>query len=173
MGDGEIESPDQRLAANLRSLREMKGWSQAELADEMRAQGVPWHQQTVTRIEAAEQQVRWRELVTLAGVLGTSLDRFAWTSHEAMGTEFVAGAGKRLRRIARTTADAVVVLLAALEAAEQALDRTADSPYPRVQEARREVTRDMGLYGVEGAVADARRRYAEERKADRERAGNG
>src|SRR5580698_1332266 len=166
------ESPNERFAWNLRLLREQADMSQAALAAAMRERGKPWHQSTVARVESGKQPAGFEEAAVLAEILGASLDRFTWTSQEAMATAFVVEAGKRLRQKARTTADVIVILLAAVEAAEQALEMSADSPYPRVQEARAAVARDIGLYGVEGAVAEARQRYAEERKADKERAGN-
>ena len=77
------ETADQSFAANLRALREKAGMSQKDLATAMSKRGVPWHQQTVGRIEAGQQQVRFAEAVEAAAVLKTSLDRLTWTSQEA------------------------------------------------------------------------------------------
>lgn len=164
MQEHEIESADQQLGANLRSLRELKGWSQAKLADAMTARGIPWHQQTVGRVESGQQQVRFAELKALAAEFGTTLDRFAWTSREAHAAAFVHEAGKQVRVSAVAVADAVAGLLASLAAAEQALASTAPAAAcPRVQEAHKDLAGQMDLYSVAGAVEEGRRRY-EERK---------
>jgi transcriptional regulator with XRE-family HTH domain len=157
----EVEPPDHRLASNLRALRERKGWSQSALADAMAERGIPWHQQTVTRIEAGQQQVRFGELMALAAVLETSLDRFTWTSPEAGATEYVYSAGTRVRREAEKVSDSVFRLLLALGGAERALAATEDSEYPRVQEARTDTDERVKMYGLDEAIDEGIRRYEE------------
>ena len=161
MQQREVEPADQRLAANLRTLRERKGWSQSALAQAMTERGIPWHQQTVTRIEAGQQQVRFGELMALAAVLETSLDRFTWTSPEAGATEYVYSAGTRVVRLAETVSDSVFHLLLALAAAERTLEMTKDSEYPRVQEARRDTADRVEMYDLDAAVDEGIRRYEE------------
>lgn len=161
MRDRELESPDQRFAANLRTLREGKGLSQSALAQAMTERGIPWHQQTVTRLEAGEQQVRFRELVALAAVLETSLDRFTWTQPEASATEYVYSAGTRVVRLAETVSESVFRLLLALDGAERTVEMTKDSKYPRVHEARRDTADRIKTYGLDEAIGEGVRRYEE------------
>ena len=75
--------------------------SQAALAIEMTARGIPWHQQTVGRIEGGQQPLRFAEAVALAGVLKTSLDRLTWSTPEANATERVYAAGAAVGRPTR------------------------------------------------------------------------
>ena len=57
------------FAANVRRLREKKGWSQTELYDE-----ADLHRTELGRIEGAESESRLLTLVILAHALGVSLD---------------------------------------------------------------------------------------------------
>ena len=112
--------------------------SQSALAAAMTERGYPWHQQTVGRVEAGRQSVRFAEIEQLARILQTSLDRFTWTQPEAGATEYIYSAGTRVVRCAEDVAHAVHLLLHALASAERTLTMTADTPYPRAQEARRD-----------------------------------
>lgn len=159
------QSANERLAWNLRVLREQAGMSQAALAAAMRERGKPWHQSTVARVESGKQPAGFEEAADLAAILGTRIDRFTWASREALAADFVTGIAQRAREQARAVADAVADLLAAVAAAERALKVHADSPYPSVREARGELAGQMGIYGVDGAVAEGRRRYEERREA--------
>jgi transcriptional regulator with XRE-family HTH domain len=161
-GDAESGSADERLAWNLRMLREQAGISQKAVAEAMTEKGHPWHQSTVYRVESGKQAVSFGEATDLAAILGTAIDRFTWTSHEAISTEYVTSRARKVRQSARSAADAIVVLLAALTVAEQALAQTADSSYPRVQEARRQLAAQIELNDVDGAVAEGKRRFREE-----------
>ena len=87
----------ERLAWNLKVLRERAGMSQAALAEAMTGRGHPWHQSTVYRVESGRQTVKFEEVAALAEILHTSMDRFTWTSPEASATEFTYAAGTRVR----------------------------------------------------------------------------
>jgi transcriptional regulator with XRE-family HTH domain len=167
MQDDRRGSPDERLGANLRALREEKGMSQSALAAEMTERGHPWHQQTVTRVEAGRQSVRFGELEQLAEILRTSVDRFRWTQPEASATEYVYSAGTRVVRSADDVANAVCRLLGDLAAAERTLAMTEETPYPRAQEARRDTAERVKAHGLDDAVDEGIRRY-EERFAEKE-----
>lgn len=52
------------------SIRRDRGWTQNRLARAMSAIGEPWHQATVSRVEAAERPVSIAEGILLAEVLG-------------------------------------------------------------------------------------------------------
>jgi transcriptional regulator with XRE-family HTH domain len=162
MGGESRQSDDDLLAANLKLLRERAAMSQAALAAAMTERGHPWHQSTVTRIERGTQQLKGGELVALGAILGVSIDRFTWTSPEAFGTDLIQQTARKVRQSARSLADAVAHHLGVLAAARHTLEHTEESPWPRVQEARGALARDIGLYDVDGAVAEGKRRFKEE-----------
>lgn len=59
----------QALARSIRATRELRGMSQTDLAKAMKAQGFPFHQPTVQRIENGSREVRVPELFALASAL--------------------------------------------------------------------------------------------------------
>lgn len=166
------ETADEKISANLRALREQRGISQSELARQMSERGHPWHQSTVARVQQGTQQLRAAELMDLAEILHTSVDRFTWTQPEAGETEMTYAAGTRVVRAARDVTDAVTHLLAALDAARRAAGAAERSKYPRVQEARRDTISRLEANGLDDAVDEGIRRY-EERFGDGEDAGGG
>jgi transcriptional regulator with XRE-family HTH domain len=155
------ESFDETFGMNLRILRERKGLSQSALAAEMTERGIPWHQQTIGRVEAGRQSVRFSEAKELAAILDTSTDRFTWESAEANATEFVYMAGGRLRQSYEAVAEAVCRLLADHDAADRVLAQREDSPYERVQEAIADVRARMEEYSADEAIEEGVRRYEE------------
>jgi transcriptional regulator with XRE-family HTH domain len=160
-------APDERISANVRALREQGGISQAELARRMVERGHPWHQSTVTRVEQGTQQLRAAELVDLAAIFKTSLDRFTWTQPEASAVGYIYSAGTRVVRSADDVAKAVHRLLADIAAAERTLAMTEDTPYPRAQEARRDTAIRVETYTLDAAVDEGIRSY-EERSGEKE-----
>lgn len=72
------ESTESRFGARIRVEREVKKWSQAELAQRVSALGVPMHPTTITKIESRDQDrprsIRLDEAYALAQVFGTSID---------------------------------------------------------------------------------------------------
>ncbi len=71
--DGQRVSAEKRIGANLRTLRERAGMSQAAVAAAMTERGHSWHQSTVARVETAAQSLRLREAVDLAAILQVPL----------------------------------------------------------------------------------------------------
>lgn len=63
-----------RFAENLLRMRERRGMTQTELANELRAEGLPFHQQTIQRIENGERPVRLNEAYRIAAALGAQLE---------------------------------------------------------------------------------------------------
>ena len=159
MQDGHVQAANEHLAANLRTLRKRKGWSQADLAAKLAVHGVQWHQQTIGRIEAGQQSVKWGEAVALAAVLETSLDRLTWPTAEANATEHVYAAGYQVRQQYEQVAVAVLQMLAATSAAQKALAQTEGSEYERVQEARRDTAARLEEYGINEAIDEGFRRW--------------
>lgn len=64
-----------RFAANLRARRELRGWSQRQLAEALVDLGHPtFRQQTVAEIESGYRQVKLDEALALSRALGISVD---------------------------------------------------------------------------------------------------
>ena len=168
MREDRQEPADQRFGANLRTLRERKGLSQSALAAAMTERGHLWHQQTVGRVEASRQSVRFAETEALASILRTSLDRFTWGSAEANATEFVYSAGARLAQRYGLAVDAVTRLIAELVIAERVAGTHKDSEYGRVRVAADDVTARVEECSLDRAIDEGIRRY-EEHVAEQER----
>lgn len=162
------ETADVKFGANLRTLRERNGISQAELAQAMTERGWPWYQSTVARVESGRQSVRFPEAFALAELMKTSLDRFTWGSAEANETEFVYAARARLVRAHETAVDAIVHLLAEVVIADRMAERHKGSEYKRVQDAVDDLNAALETCGLEQAIEDGIRRY-EDRVAEQAR----
>ena len=64
-----------RFAANMRARRELRGWSQRQLAETLVDLGHPtFRQQTVAEIESGYRQVKLDEALALSRALGISVD---------------------------------------------------------------------------------------------------
>jgi transcriptional regulator with XRE-family HTH domain len=67
-------TPSQAVARHVRGLRKRRGLTAAQLADQMRAAGVPWQRSTVAKFEnGLRQTVSIDEVVTLAQVLDVTI----------------------------------------------------------------------------------------------------
>ena len=60
-------------------LREARGLSQAELAKRLKTAGLPFHQQTVQRIENGQRPVRLNEAFLIAQELESTIDSMTWS----------------------------------------------------------------------------------------------
>lgn len=65
---------EESLADRVRLARTERGWSQADLAERMRAVGFSWHQTTVSRVEGRTQTISLNEAIALAAMFGLALD---------------------------------------------------------------------------------------------------
>jgi transcriptional regulator with XRE-family HTH domain len=125
---------EERFTANLRRLREAKGWSQNELATQMRRKGWgSFRQTTISRLEKGEQSVRIGEARALASLLGVTVDDMALTASEE--------------------AEAVAQLREAIEQCTKALDRI-DMYGQYLPQAREDVRRLLAA--IPNAPADVR-----------------
>ena len=162
MRDTRTDGANRHLADNLRALRERKGISQPALAEAMKERGIAWHQQTVGRIEAGQQRVKWDEAVALSAILGVPLDRFTWPPAEANAADALYMAAERLRRQATDLTNAVGALLSATRLADRAVKDTAEYVSPRVDDAREILADALKAYDLvsvvnEGVLQDAER----------------
>lgn len=153
------EQSEEWFAANLRAVRESKGLSQTWLADEMSGRGWPWRQQTVARIENGQRTVRLGEAKTVADILRVPLDRLTWSGPEVTATTMVHNTIGNLRLSWSRVADAVAELRAAQFSADRTLKESHDSPYQRVQDARRGLEEEMADAGLDDAIAEGEARW--------------
>ncbi|MEQ4568002.1 helix-turn-helix transcriptional regulator [Paenarthrobacter sp. CAP02] len=102
------------FGANLRQLREEKGWSQSELARRMQETGWPKYSQVaVSRTEEGTRAVRLDEAIDLAALFDAPVTRMISTSSTRAGQIF------ELQRQIAAVASATRELRAAAEAYEQ------------------------------------------------------
>ena len=74
MTEEETGSYAHRVGENIAQLRRARGMTQAELAERVTDTGLPFHQQTVVKIEKGQRPVRLREADAIATVLDVELD---------------------------------------------------------------------------------------------------
>ena len=155
------DEAERRFAANLRILRERRGISQARLAQEMLAREWPWRQQTVARLENGQRMIRFGEAITLASILGVSLDRFTRPVSEVIEAEKIRAASARLRESVEAVAAAVCHLLEAQRTAErlQALNAQVQGDF--VDVALVQLRGLMRECTVDNAILEGRRRFTE------------
>lgn len=71
-----------RTGERIRARRESLGWSQSELARQMRSAGwATYSQVAVSRTEDGTRDLRLTEAVSLSNILGLSLDHLAGTEY--------------------------------------------------------------------------------------------
>ncbi|MEV7994921.1 helix-turn-helix transcriptional regulator [Streptomyces sp. NPDC086077] len=68
-----FHSPEELVGQRVKQFREIRGWSQRDLAQRMLDQGHSWRQTTVAKTEAADRPIRVNELHELANVLGVTV----------------------------------------------------------------------------------------------------
>ncbi len=155
------DEAERRFAANLRILRERRGISQARLAQEMLAREWPWRQQTVARLENGQRMIRFGEAITLASILGVSLDRFTRPVSEVIEAEKIRAASARLRESCEAVAAAVCHLLDARRTAErlQALNAQVQGDF--VDVALVQLRGLMTECTVDKAILEGHRRFTE------------
>jgi hypothetical protein len=68
-GDGRPD-PEVQAGRALRRLRTARGWSQEEVARQMKAYGYDFHQTMIATFEAAQRPIRVRELADFAALYG-------------------------------------------------------------------------------------------------------
>lgn len=69
------DQTDQNIADNVKRLRDKHGLKQAELVEQLRANGLhDWHPTTLSRTESAERPVRLSEALVIAQVLGVTVE---------------------------------------------------------------------------------------------------
>jgi transcriptional regulator with XRE-family HTH domain len=81
-----VPTPEQFIGRQVRMLRQIREWSQHDVAEKMRAYGYQWSQATVTRLEAATRPIRLNELADLAALFGVPVTHFLefWTPEYGM-----------------------------------------------------------------------------------------
>lgn len=116
-------STDEMFGINLQRRREKQGLSKTQFAAELSAAGMSqFHPTTISRVEAGERPVRLSEALTIARVLGLSLDELA--SDPLVGDEEVDHA---LTQVADVLAEKVTNSWVAYRRWLLQLERSADA----------------------------------------------
>lgn len=97
---------DRRFAANFKAARERAKLSQREVADHLRERGIPWHQQTVVRLESGEQRVRLGEAEALADIVGSSVSLLMRPADLDRAASDILSAAAKVRESRRKLAEA-------------------------------------------------------------------
>jgi transcriptional regulator with XRE-family HTH domain len=75
VSEGKQDPTAARFAANVRARRELRGWSQRQLAEAMSALGYRnFRQQTLAEVEAGSRAVKLDEALALSRALGITVD---------------------------------------------------------------------------------------------------
>ena len=90
---------NQRVGANLRRLRKANGITQAALAGLLSREGLPFHQQTIMKLESGARSLSLEEAITTADVLGVNLRWIAYADDDQWRRD-----GRALRRCAAASA---------------------------------------------------------------------
>lgn len=69
-----VDKANAEVGERVHLARERSGRPQRTIATSMEMQGHPWQQNTLTRVEAGARPLRLVEAVTLADILGVSVD---------------------------------------------------------------------------------------------------
>lgn len=141
--------PDGRFAANMKSMREARGWNQSELARRLTAVGVEgFHQTTISRIEAGSRPVRLGEAAAIARTLGTTVEMMV--GHD--GREVVVAAITEAMREAWARFGSLESAVTYFWDAQLSLRRTVGDPDPFDHERPHSpfrVTKEGGPEGIE------------------------
>ena len=123
--------------------------------------GVPWHQQTVGRIETGRQQTKVAEAEVLADLFEVPLGRLLIPSAEAAAETAIYGSGSRLRQHHEAVAQAVDALLTEHEMTARLLARYDGTEWERVRDACDDVRARMRTYALDPAIAEGVGRFEE------------
>lgn len=164
MTDSGDQAVGERLAANLRALREHQGMSQAALARAMKERGHPWHQPTVFRAETGVQAVTIEEATGLAVILGVPLDRLTWATGELADRMVAEMAITRLREAAEEAASALARLHAARAGAERGARDAGKSKYERVRDTARAIKEELDDATVQNVLTESGKRWDDMRE---------
>ena len=77
---------EQRIAANLKAIREENRMTQEDVAEAMSKRGYRWHQATVYKVENGSRQVQLGEATALAEVFDVPLSQLAASTQAAVGS---------------------------------------------------------------------------------------
>jgi transcriptional regulator with XRE-family HTH domain len=156
---GKLRAERERFGGNLRAVREIAGMGQRELAARMAALGRPWHQNTVTRVEAGARDVSFGEVQALAAIFHVPTDRFTLVSAEVHEYNDATEAAFRLEEAFGLAASALLRLHRARSVAEKQAATAQASRYERVRSAAGDITAALERTTVGHAAGEAEARY--------------
>jgi transcriptional regulator with XRE-family HTH domain len=122
--------PEVQAGRALRRLRTARGWSQEEVARQMKAYGYDFHQTMIAKIEAAQRPLRVRELADFAALYGVEAHELIYPpagSLKEAANEIAALRGQLREVTARAEAAAVAVAKAETDLAAAQEDYRAQS----------------------------------------------
>jgi transcriptional regulator with XRE-family HTH domain len=122
--------PEVQAGRALRRLRTARGWSQEEVARQMKAYGYDFHQTMIAKIEAAQRPLRVRELADFAALYGVEAHELIYPpagSLKEAAKEIAALRGQLREVTARAEAAAVAVAKAETDLAAAQEDYRAQS----------------------------------------------
>lgn len=123
-----------RLGQNVRDLRKVKGWSQAQLAVYLRSYGIEMHQSTVAKLELAMRPTAAGEIAALATIFGIGIERLFAEPDRYVPT-------KRELAILIDQRDALLHLAEGLEESELEAEAKAAAATAQATEARGKLDR--------------------------------
>jgi transcriptional regulator with XRE-family HTH domain len=127
---GERADPEVQAGRALRQLRMARGWSQEEVARQMKAYGYDFHQTMIAKVEAAQRPLRVRELADFAALYGVEAHELIYPpagSLKEAAKEIAALRGQLQEVTARAEAAAVAVAKAQTDLAAAQEDYRAQS----------------------------------------------
>jgi len=158
-GERHRDEQAQWFGENIRQNRERKKMSQGDLAREMTAQGWPWHQSTVYKIEHGTRRTEAFELHDLSRILGVPIAHLFWPPAEVNEAAMIDRDIALLRRAWEEAAQAAERLLRNRAAAERSVDRSQDSEYERVRQVCGELAAELDELTLDSAVDAGIERY--------------
>lgn len=148
------------IGRNLRTARERKGMSQAEVAAAMRAAGfTTWRQTTVNKVEATERDVSAPEFRQLAALFATSMERLSWLEGEAAAVAVVEMAIAQVRQAWREASEASLSLAMALAGGRRALETARKEKCERAHETADVLEEEIASSSIESALEDGLGRF--------------
>lgn len=103
---------DSQIGERIIRLRELRGWTQGQLAAALRSGGLNWSQGTLSKVESGSRPVRLAETPTIIAVLGASVsdligsETFTLTEQPSRVAELEADQ-HRLRRAIKAAIDSL------------------------------------------------------------------
>jgi transcriptional regulator with XRE-family HTH domain len=114
---------DQWVGENIAQIRRARGMTQAELAERIAEDGLPFHQQTVVKIEKGQRPVRLREADAITAALDVELGALLAERPVLDAVAMLIGATERVSTLRQELRDLNLAFMQALRWLDGQLDR--------------------------------------------------